>query len=147
MSASFYLSTPPTFVSAAHSPLATATEHISSMEPSVTARLNLHVPSLFQKVHQNPQLSPRKHKHYYFADGNVIFLVPLRLSPLYILFKCSFQVENTLYNLHRYFFQQYSSNFASILSHSPGRWDDKPIHLTGVIVKDFDLFLSIPYPA
>jgi hypothetical protein len=147
MPVSFYPSTSPTLVSAAHSPLATATEHTSSMEPFVTTRLSLHVPSLFQRVHQNPKPTPRKHERYYFADGNVIFLVPLRLGPLHILFKCSFQVEDTLYNLHRYFFQQYSASFVSILSHSLGRWDDKPIPLTGVTVKDFDLFLSIPYPA
>jgi hypothetical protein len=47
------------------------------MERSMTTRLSLHVPSLFQSAHQNPQPSPRKHEHYYFADGNVIFLVSI----------------------------------------------------------------------
>jgi len=76
--------------------------------------------------------STRKHSRYYFPDGNVIFLV-----------------EETLYKVHRYFFQRDSSIFASIFSDSVGRGssDDDPISLVKVTVKDFDRFLSILYPA
>lgn len=58
-----------------------------------------------------------------------------------------------LYNVHRYFFQRDSSNFASMFSTIPhggcgkGLTDDEPIVLPRVAAKDFDLFLSILYPS
>jgi len=82
------------------------------------------------------RLAPSHHRHerYYFSDGNVIFLV-----------------EGVLYNIHRYFFQRDSSNFASMFSipfggRGQGLTDDEPISLVNIKAQDFDLFLSILYP-
>jgi hypothetical protein len=82
-----------------------------------------------------PRPSYRKHGRYYFSDGNIIFLV-----------------DGVLYNVHRYFFQRDSSNFAAMFISLPhggcgkGLTDDEPIPLR-VTAKDFDLFLSILYPS
>ncbi|KIM85851.1 hypothetical protein PILCRDRAFT_5473 [Piloderma croceum F 1598] len=75
----------------------------------------------------------QRHPEFFFADDNVIF-----------------QVENTRYKMHRYFFQRDSEIFASIfaLPTGPGQGSSEynPIRLVGVKIHDFDLFLSMLYP-
>jgi hypothetical protein len=64
-----------------------------------------------------------------------------------------FLVDGMLYNVHRYFFQRDSSNFASMFCTIPyggcgkGLTDDEPLVLPRVAANDFDLFLSILYPS
>ncbi|KZP04737.1 hypothetical protein FIBSPDRAFT_711588, partial [Athelia psychrophila] len=67
-----------------------------------------------------------KHSQYYFEDGNVVF-----------------RVENTLYNVHRYFFVRDSPHFRAILQ---GNDTTNPCVLSGVNCADFDEFLAILYP-
>ncbi|KAF7981375.1 hypothetical protein HWV62_33853 [Athelia sp. TMB] len=72
-----------------------------------------------------------KHPLYFFEDGNIVFLV-----------------EETLYNIHRYFFARDSAFFRSIL----GAWDVQeadelnPYILLDVTCAEFDEFLVILYP-
>ncbi|KZT72451.1 hypothetical protein DAEQUDRAFT_664360, partial [Daedalea quercina L-15889] len=70
---------------------------------------------------------------YYFNDGNVIFLV-----------------EDTLFNVHRYFFERDSPVFRAMFacpSETPeGGSEDNPILLEGVKSAGFASFLSCLYP-
>ncbi|KIM86027.1 hypothetical protein PILCRDRAFT_816574 [Piloderma croceum F 1598] len=86
-------------------------------------------------IYRDPVKSHPRHNRYYFSDGNVIFLV-----------------EGTLYNIHRYFFHRDSSTFAFMFSlpfggRGEGLTDDEPIVFNKIKARDFDLFLSILYPA
>jgi len=80
---------------------------------------------------------PSRHKRFYFSDGNLVFLV-----------------NNVLYNVHRYFFQQYSAHFSTMFSlpqpdgkPAEGKTDDNPIHLSSIVTTDeLDRLLSIFYP-
>ncbi|KAJ7596037.1 hypothetical protein C8J56DRAFT_1116439 [Mycena floridula] len=83
----------------------------------------------------------QRHPRFYFPDGNVVFLV-----------------ENTLYNLYRYFFMSRDSPVFRTLFSLPGEKKDEgdrqiegtgdrnPIILEGISSHDFDRFLSVPYP-
>ncbi|KAJ4487038.1 hypothetical protein C8J55DRAFT_487231 [Lentinula edodes] len=78
----------------------------------------------------------KKHSRFYFADGNVVF-----------------RVENTLYRIHRYFFQRDSPVFEVMFSlptptgeRPEGEDEDKPIQLGGIECRDFDRLLSLMYP-
>ncbi|KAJ4471528.1 hypothetical protein J3R30DRAFT_1090883 [Lentinula aciculospora] len=82
-------------------------------------------PSIFQK-----------HPRFYFSDGNVVF-----------------RVEDTLYRIHRYFFQRDSPIFETMFSLPPpidarpeGEEEDRPIQLEGIECRDFDRLLSVMYP-
>jgi len=71
----------------------------------------------------------KRHARFYLPDGNVIF-----------------RVENTLYCVHRYFFQKYSEGFAAkykLCEETEATF----IHLEDVQAKDFDQMLSIFYPS
>jgi hypothetical protein len=63
------------------------------------------------------------------------------------------QVDGILYNVHRYFFQRDCPTVALMFLAPPsggkerGLTDDEPIRLIDVEARDFDLFLSILYPA
>ncbi|KZP05983.1 hypothetical protein FIBSPDRAFT_805333 [Athelia psychrophila] len=70
-----------------------------------------------------------RHSHYYFKDGNVVFLI-----------------EKVLYNVHRYFFERDSAHFRSILESVQGADEQNPIALPDVSCSDFDEFLAILYP-
>ncbi|KZP02430.1 hypothetical protein FIBSPDRAFT_1055879 [Athelia psychrophila] len=70
-----------------------------------------------------------RHSHYYFKDGNVVFLI-----------------EEVLYNIHRYFFERDSAHFRSILASVQGADEQNPIVLSDVSCSDFDEFLAILYP-
>ncbi|KAJ7350784.1 hypothetical protein DFH08DRAFT_741953 [Mycena albidolilacea] len=77
-----------------------------------------------------------QHPRFFFSDGTVIFLV-----------------ENTLYRVHRYFFERDSAIFATMFSLPPvvgerpeGEVIENPIVLEGVDALDFDRFLSVLYP-
>ncbi|KAF7973584.1 hypothetical protein HWV62_14870 [Athelia sp. TMB] len=72
-----------------------------------------------------------KHPHYFFEDGNIVFLV-----------------EGTLYNVHRYFFARDSAHFRSIfgLKGVEGIDEYRPCALSDVNCADFDEFLAILYP-
>ncbi|KAF5365925.1 hypothetical protein D9758_006684 [Tetrapyrgos nigripes] len=81
-------------------------------------------------------ISRRRHPRFYFPDGNVLFLV-----------------ENTIYKVHRYFFQRDSAIFDAMFTlpsppgESPeGESDENPICLHGISSQDFDRLLSILYP-
>ncbi|KAJ7721484.1 hypothetical protein B0H16DRAFT_1335241, partial [Mycena metata] len=63
-------------------------------------------------------------------------------------------VENTLYRVHRYFFERDSAVFASMFTlpsaaglRPEGEVVENPIVLEGVNAVDFDRFLSILYPS
>ncbi|KZP19789.1 hypothetical protein FIBSPDRAFT_862273 [Athelia psychrophila] len=71
-----------------------------------------------------------RHSEYYFKDGNVVFLI-----------------EETLYNVHRYFFERDSAHFRSILESVQGVDDKGTIVLADVSCSDFNEFLAILYPA
>ncbi|KAA1470498.1 hypothetical protein DENSPDRAFT_702354 [Dentipellis sp. KUC8613] len=73
-----------------------------------------------------------KHPRFYFDDGNVTFLV-----------------GDTLYRVHRYFFQRDSTHFANLLlGHPLSEATDAsgPIALDDVECNEFDALLSILYP-
>jgi len=75
-----------------------------------------------------PVASPLKHSRYYFDDGNV-----------------TLSVEGTLYKIHWYLLERYSSPISSMFSAPHDSPDDAPIVLA-VAAKDFDSFVSILYP-
>ncbi|KAJ3753976.1 hypothetical protein EV360DRAFT_52505 [Lentinula raphanica] len=97
----------------------------------------------------------KKHTRFYFPDGNVLF----RVSH-YFLVECSLyahslesQVEDTLYRIHKYFFQRDSPVFGAMFSlpvpngeQPEGDVDGRPIHLDGIQCVDFDRLLSVMYP-
>ncbi|KZP15366.1 hypothetical protein FIBSPDRAFT_750398 [Athelia psychrophila] len=68
----------------------------------------------------------RRHPQYYFEDGNVVFLI-----------------EDTLYNVHRYFFARDSSHFRASLRDADV---SNPCVMSDVSCADFDEFLAILYP-
>jgi len=73
-----------------------------------------------------------RHPKYFFADGNITFLV-----------------EGTLYCIHRYFFSRDSTYFATRFAQLDIRDHEALptiISLTEVERKDFDALLSILYP-
>lgn len=93
------------------------------------------------------------HEMYYFEDGNVTFLVcrVCFIQPEW--YSYFHQVENTLYRLHRSFFEQNSEIFADMFTVEPaegedpeGTTDDIPITLADQSKDDFDRFLSFIYP-
>ncbi|KAH9915882.1 uncharacterized protein B0H18DRAFT_1124563 [Fomitopsis serialis] len=77
-------------------------------------------------------MAPSKHDRFYFDDGNAIFLV-----------------EETLFNVHRYFLKRDSPVFQDMFSmHSDeGRTDDNPILLEGTKSADFACLLACLYPS
>jgi len=77
-------------------------------------------------------MAPSRHDRFYFDDGNTIFLV-----------------EETLFNVHRYFLKRDSPVFQDMFSmHSDeGRTDDKPILLGGTKSVDFACLLACLYPS
>jgi len=89
--------------------------------------------------HSPPEYSKpirRRHETYYFRDGNLIICV-----------------ENTLFNVHRYFFVHHSPLFAELLSLSykegyvnRGDSEEAPLHLMEVSMEEFLDLLSIFYP-
>ncbi|KZP11864.1 hypothetical protein FIBSPDRAFT_837172, partial [Athelia psychrophila] len=71
-----------------------------------------------------------RHSQYYFEDGNIFF-----------------QVEDTLYNVHRYFFARDSAHFRAIFQGTvQGTNATKPCLLSNLNCADFDEFLAILYP-
>ncbi|EPT02410.1 hypothetical protein FOMPIDRAFT_1094708, partial [Fomitopsis schrenkii] len=75
-----------------------------------------------------------RHEQYYFDDGNVVF-----------------RVEDTLFNVHRFFFKRDSLVFQTMFaqpSATPGEGesDDKPILLESIKSADFACFLACVYP-
>ncbi|KAF7295952.1 BTB domain-containing protein [Mycena kentingensis (nom. inval.)] len=80
-----------------------------------------------------------EHPRFYFPDGTVVF-----------------RVENTLYRIHRYFFQRDSPVFAAMFSlpqpqiggphEGAPEHPENPIILEGVRAIDFDRFLGVLYP-
>ncbi|KZP11871.1 hypothetical protein FIBSPDRAFT_937307 [Athelia psychrophila] len=71
-----------------------------------------------------------QHPKYYFEDGNIVF-----------------QVEDTLYNVHRYFFARDSAHFRAIFQGTvQGTNATKPCVLSNLNCADFDEFLAILYP-
>ncbi|KZP24169.1 hypothetical protein FIBSPDRAFT_822589 [Athelia psychrophila] len=67
-----------------------------------------------------------RHSDYYFEDGNTVFLI-----------------EDTLYNVHRYFFARDSTHFRTILQDTDS---SEPCVMSDVSCTDFDEFLAILYP-
>ncbi|KAI0729373.1 hypothetical protein C8Q72DRAFT_778202 [Fomitopsis betulina] len=83
---------------------------------------------------ETEDLVPKRHTRFYFADGNIIFLV-----------------DGVLYNIHRYFLQRDSLVFRDLVSLpetgcSEGSTDQSPICLEGTRSIDMERFLSILYP-
>ncbi|KAH9927820.1 uncharacterized protein B0H18DRAFT_274144 [Fomitopsis serialis] len=78
-------------------------------------------------------MAPARHERYYFDDGSLIFLA-----------------EDTLFNVHRYYFQRDSPVFQAMFSQSSssgeGKSDDNPIVLEGMKSADLSCFLSCIYP-
>ncbi|KZP20418.1 hypothetical protein FIBSPDRAFT_861642 [Athelia psychrophila] len=73
-----------------------------------------------------PDANKSRHPQYYFEDGNVVFLI-----------------EDTLYNVHRYFFARDSTHFHAILQDTDA---SHPCVMSDVSCADFDEFLAILYP-
>lgn len=91
---------------------------------------------LWANSNETASIRPRRHEHFYFQDGNVIF-----------------QVEDVLFNVHRYFFQQHSSAFESMFLYKPaegepleGSADEHPIILGQTSAQDFERLFCIMYP-
>ena len=91
---------------------------------------------------------------FYFADGNVVFLVRMMgLTPLPFV-DCALQVERVLYRIHRSILSRNSPFFRNLFSIPPlpdakeveGTSDDNPLHLPHILVDQFDAFLSTVYP-
>ncbi|KAH9833511.1 uncharacterized protein C8Q71DRAFT_187066 [Rhodofomes roseus] len=79
-------------------------------------------------------MAPQRHERFYFKDGNVVFLV-----------------GDTLFNVHRYFFERDSPIFQTMFSQPSGKpgegeSDENPILLEGIESGDFAHFLSCLYP-
>ncbi|KZP04073.1 hypothetical protein FIBSPDRAFT_767982, partial [Athelia psychrophila] len=72
-----------------------------------------------------PDANKNRHPQYYFEDGNVVFLI-----------------EDTVYNVHRYFFARDSTHFRAVQRTAA----IEPCMLSGVNCADFDEFLAILYP-
>ncbi|EPS96611.1 hypothetical protein FOMPIDRAFT_1099659, partial [Fomitopsis schrenkii] len=76
-----------------------------------------------------------RHERFYFDDGNVIFLV-----------------EDTLFNVHRYFLKRESPVFRDMFALTPdadapeGSSDEHPIVLEGTKSLDFACLLACLYP-
>ena len=100
------------------------------------------------KIQPNEQPAKERHAHYYFKDGNLILLVsPQPLYSYMSLTRCfGSQIEQKLYNVHRYFFDRDSSYFRSILESVREVGDQTPLVLPEVTCGDFDEFLAILYP-
>ncbi|KAG8994017.1 hypothetical protein FRB94_010193 [Tulasnella sp. JGI-2019a] len=80
-------------------------------------------------------VEPTRHEEYYIDDGNVIF-----------------QVETTLFKIHRFFFIRHSEIFQSMFTLPPGegntaegQCDEVPIYLPGTTAQEFEHFLWIFY--
>ncbi|TRM67178.1 hypothetical protein BD626DRAFT_566211 [Schizophyllum amplum] len=69
-----------------------------------------------------------KHSKYYLKDGTVEFQLD----------------DGTLYKVHRYFFEEYSSKFAE--EYLGDDASQGPVKLPGVTGRDFDTFLTMIYP-
>ncbi|KAH9833505.1 uncharacterized protein C8Q71DRAFT_187015 [Rhodofomes roseus] len=76
-------------------------------------------------------MAPTRHERFYFDDGNVVFLV-----------------EETLFNVHRYFLKRESPFFQEMFSmkSDEGRTDDNPILLEGTKSQEFACLLACLYP-
>ncbi|CAG7846044.1 SubName: Full=Uncharacterized protein {ECO:0000313/EMBL:CCA69224.1} [Serendipita indica DSM 11827] len=85
-----------------------------------------------------PRVARQQSAEFYFADGNVVFLV-----------------ERTLYRIHRSVLSRNSPFFRNLFSISApldnkeveGSSDDNPLHLPHIQVDQFDAFLSTVYPS
>ncbi|KAJ7072853.1 hypothetical protein C8F01DRAFT_263223 [Mycena amicta] len=82
------------------------------------------------------RLRGQEHPRFYFPDGNVVF-----------------RVQDTLYRVHRYFFERDSVVFSSMFSLPPvsgqrpeGETPENPILLEGLPTLEFDRFLAVLYP-
>ncbi|KZP20410.1 hypothetical protein FIBSPDRAFT_1022589 [Athelia psychrophila] len=73
-----------------------------------------------------PDANKSRHPQYYFEDGNVVFLI-----------------EDTLYNVHRYFFARDSTHFRALFQDTD---TSHPCAMSDVSCTDFDEFLAILYP-
>ncbi|KAI0677575.1 hypothetical protein C8Q78DRAFT_1066075 [Trametes maxima] len=77
----------------------------------------------------------QKHREYFFEDGNVVF-----------------QVEDTLYKLHRSLLEKHSPVFRELFTipqpegSTEGRTEDNPIVLAGIQAVNFTRFLWLLYP-
>lgn len=73
---------------------------------------------------------PKQHKRFFFADGNV-----------------AFQLRDTVYKVHRYFFTENSESIAALIPtfNTPAP-ECTPIYLPDVEPRGFELILSIFYP-
>lgn len=94
------------------------------------------------------------HERFYFDDGNVVFLVRL-LGSLRIR-QCTAdpgeQVEETLFNVHRYFLKRESPVFRDMFTFTPdsdgheGSSNEHPVVLEGTKSLDFACLLACLYP-
>ncbi|KAI0263853.1 hypothetical protein BC834DRAFT_885888 [Gloeopeniophorella convolvens] len=109
------------------------------LQPLVYEPVNLPDRLKSPSDNDSPALSPvedavsMRHGMYFFEDGNV-----------------TFQVDNVLYCVHRYFFARDSTYFAARLVRLGAREHEAlgtTISLGGVKRGDFEAFLSILYPA
>lgn len=100
---------------------------------------------------QSIQLGPfTQHKHFFFEDGNITFLVRYLRRNTYALLISRIQVDGILYRVHRYFFCRDSKIFMTRLSRLPAQEGSESslpvISLENVKSKDLDAFLSVLYP-
>ena len=93
-----------------------------------------------------------RHDTYFFEDGNITFLVCSAFAVLYVSVSIRmphWQVDGTLYCVHRYFFSRDSAYFNHKLTRLGVR-DHESLHtiisLDDVERKDFEAFLSVIYP-
>lgn len=92
-------------------------------------------------------------RRFFFPDGNIVFSVRTNL-PHRTYSYSNRQVEDTLYKVHRHFFESYSEIFADMFSlptadgeQPEGQSDRNPIVLEDVKQQDFECFLSVMYPS
>jgi len=98
---------------------------------------------------QNGVSRVNNHPEYYLKDGNVAFLVRRHpfCSVLLILTTAYDQVENTLFRVHRHFFQRESPFFVEELRNGPQEKisDTTAFRLDTVTSDDFAKLLWVWY--
>ncbi|KDQ59004.1 hypothetical protein JAAARDRAFT_175669 [Jaapia argillacea MUCL 33604] len=77
-----------------------------------------------------PPTKPEKHGSFYLSDEMSVF-----------------QVENTLFRIHSYFFHRDSEYFRHLFAEHGPSSECSPIFLEGVLVVDFERFLGLLHPA
>jgi hypothetical protein len=87
------------------------------------------------------------HPEYYLKDGNITFLVRSTYFFSLVLINAWEQVQDTLFRVHRHFFETESQFFVKEFAKAPqeGTSDSSAFRLDKVSVADFAKFLWVWY--